>query len=186
MINERYIHEFCNGDVSKIENYNEALEDTTQTWHCHHRRETDGEVLLSKDELIEMGLYYDRPPNELILLTKHEHMKLHCSLRNLGNDYMRGKTLSQEIREKISKGRKGKSNGRSGTHLTDETKSKISNSHKGKHLSEETKKKIGEKISTAKIGNTNVRGMKWFNNGIRTVRAYECPDGFTQGRIIKK
>ena len=31
---------FCNGDITQIENYELAMNDKTQTWHCHHRLET--------------------------------------------------------------------------------------------------------------------------------------------------
>lgn len=30
---------YCCEDISKIENYEEAVADTTQMWHCHHRLE---------------------------------------------------------------------------------------------------------------------------------------------------
>ena len=36
---------FCKDDISKIENYDKAIADTTQTYECHHRLELtlDGE-----------------------------------------------------------------------------------------------------------------------------------------------
>ena len=30
----------------------------------------------------ELGLYYNRPASELIFLTRYEHNKLHCKLKN--------------------------------------------------------------------------------------------------------
>ena len=51
--------------------------------------------------------------------------------------------------------------------------------NKGKHLSEEHKKKLSE----ASKGNTNVRGMHWFNNGKINKLCYECPEGFADGRL---
>lgn len=65
-----------------IENYEQAIADTTQIWHCHHRDEIkvlpSGMIAIrSKHELIENGRYYDCPPNELIFLTQTEHIKLH-------------------------------------------------------------------------------------------------------------
>ena len=56
----------------KIENYEAAMSDTTNIWVCHHRLESD----YTKNELIELGLYYNRPPEELIFLTDAEHKKL--------------------------------------------------------------------------------------------------------------
>ena len=56
----------------KIENYEAAMSDTTNIWVCHHRLESD----YTKSELIKLGLYYNRPPEELIFLTDIEHKKL--------------------------------------------------------------------------------------------------------------
>ena len=39
MINEKNAKRFCNEDISLIENYDKAIVDNTQTWHCHHRAE---------------------------------------------------------------------------------------------------------------------------------------------------
>lgn len=69
----------------QIENYDLAKADDFQGWHIHHRLEThnsDGEkrlVNLSRAELITLDMYYNRPANELVFLTKSEHMKLHKS-----------------------------------------------------------------------------------------------------------
>ena len=82
-----------------IENYDKAIADTTQTWQCHHRLEThnsDGErrlVDISKAELIALGMYFDRPPEELIFLTSAEH---HC-LHN------KGKPKSEETKQRMRK-----------------------------------------------------------------------------------
>ena len=37
MINLTKVKRFCK-DYTKIENYEEAVKDTTQTWHCHHKK----------------------------------------------------------------------------------------------------------------------------------------------------
>ena len=78
----KLIRKFCK-NPEKIENYDKAISDTTQTWHCHHRLElytSSGERRL-KDlycrELIALGMYYDRPPEELIFLTQSDHVSLH-------------------------------------------------------------------------------------------------------------
>ena len=51
MICKKTIKNFCCDDPSLIENYDKAINDTTQTWDCHHR----GEVLpcgrFSRDDL---------------------------------------------------------------------------------------------------------------------------------------
>ena len=66
MICKKTIKNFCCDDPSLIENYDKAINDTTQTWDCHHR----GEVLpcgrFSRDDLNKFGLYFNRPAAELI------------------------------------------------------------------------------------------------------------------------
>lgn len=67
----------------QIENYELAKKDNFDGWDIHHRLEThnsDGQrrlVNLSKDELIALDMYYNRPANELVFLTRPEHTKLH-------------------------------------------------------------------------------------------------------------
>lgn len=50
---------------------------------------------------------------------------------------------------------------------------------KGVSLSDEHKQHISEAVK----GNTNVRGMHWFNNGVKQVLARECPEGYEPGRL---
>ena len=73
MISENHAKTFCREDLSLIENYDKAIADTTQVWHCHHRRES----IYSKNDLIEINEYYNRPACELIFLTPFEHIRLH-------------------------------------------------------------------------------------------------------------
>ena len=39
MICFEYAKNYCSEDISLIENYDKAVNDKEQTWHCHHRRE---------------------------------------------------------------------------------------------------------------------------------------------------
>ena len=139
MINEKHAKSFCREDLSLIENYDKAIADTTQTWHCHHRRES----IYSKNDLIEISEYYNRPACELIFLTPFEHIRLH----------QLGKKVSEETRKKMSESRKGENHPLFGKHLSEETRKKMSEALKGKgkkcyifgkHLSAETRKKMSE------------------------------------------
>lgn len=127
------VKKFCK-DFTKIENYEKAISDTTQTWHCHHRLETEstGAVVDSTmKDLIDWGIYYDRPPEELIFLTESEHRKIHKPNKN--------KTFSKNWRNNLSESHKG-------IIPSDEARLKRSISMKGKNTykrSDETKKKIG-------------------------------------------
>lgn len=119
-----------------IENYDKAIADTTQVWHCHHKLEThnsDGErrsIDIAKKELIALDMYYDRPQEELIFLTDAEHKRLHYKGK-------KGHKYSKESKVKMSAAHKGKK-------PSDETRKKMSESQKGRHHSEESKKKMSE------------------------------------------
>ena len=125
MINEKKARIFCKEDISKIKNYDKAIADTTQVWHCHHMTETWWNC--SKQELIDNECYYNRNACELIFLTPSEHHKLHN----------KGKHLSDETRRKLSEANKGKK-------LSEEHRRKLSEANKGKHHTEEWRRKSGE------------------------------------------
>lgn len=139
MIDEVRAKKYCKEDISKIENYDKAIADTTQTWICHHRTAIWWNC--TTKDLIENKCYYHRKACELIFVTESEHKSLHHT----------GKTLSDETKKKISEARKGKPR-------SDETKMKISASNKGRPgtmkgrtHSEKTKLKMSE----TKKGNNN-------------------------------
>ena len=113
MINEYYAKLFCKEDISKIKNYDKAIADKTQTWHCHHMTETWWNC--TRKELIENECYYNRKACELIFLTPAEHRSLH----------KKGKILSEEHRRKLSEAKKGHT-------VSEETRKKISEAKKGK------------------------------------------------------
>ena len=120
MISERFTKLLCKEDISKIENYDKAIADTTQVWHCHHRDEvkvlpSDVKVIRSSQDLIDNGSYYGCSANELIFLTPSEHSRLHH----------KGVKLSEEWRRKISESNKGKK-------MSDISRRKMSEAHKGK------------------------------------------------------
>lgn len=143
MVNKRKAKKYCKDDISKIENYDKAIADTTQTWICHHRLALtlDGEFAHSHDDLKRPGMYYYRPYFELIFMTKSEHDSLHNT----------GKTLSDETKKKLSDARKGKAGPNKGRTFSEESRKKMSEAakgrtspNKGKTRSEETRKKISE------------------------------------------
>ena len=125
MIDTYRAKKFCKEDISKIENYDKAISDNIQTWHCHHRTEIWWNC--SKKDLIDNECYYNRKACELIFLTPAEHKSLHS----------KGKIVSEETKQKMSKAQKDKPRSK-------ESIKKRSETVKGRHLSEETKKKISE------------------------------------------
>ncbi len=66
---------YCSDNIQQIENYDKAINDNTQMWECHHKLECI--LHLTPSQLMALNLYYNRPANELILLTKKEHINIH-------------------------------------------------------------------------------------------------------------
>lgn len=206
---ERYCKNY-----QSIENYEKAKKDNFKGWHCHHRLEThnsDGErrpVDITQAELKSSGMYYHRPSEELIFLTTREHnafrkgKHLSGEARRKVSEARKGKKFSEEHRKKLSEAHKGQPAWNKGKHLSAETRDKISESKKGKYTgenhpmygkkhSDETRRKMsakkkGKKLSAEtknKISKT-FKSLRWYNNGKINVRAKECPEGFTPGRLL--
>ena len=106
-------------DYENIENFEKASADNFKGWHCHHRLEThtsDGKrrlVDITQKELQALGMYYNRPAEELIFLTTREH-----------NAFKKGKHHSEEAKNKIAEAQKGKAR-------SEETRKRMSESKKG-------------------------------------------------------
>lgn len=121
-------------NYEKIENFEEAMQDGNAMYHCHHRNER----FYTRKELIDLGLYYDCPPCELIFLTPSDHHKT----------YHKGSSItshSKEANAKISRALKGK-------HIPEDVKLRIKNTLKQKT----TKSQI-----LAKLYKQDSKGMKW-------------------------
>ena len=127
MINEKYAKSFCCEDISLIENYDNAIADTTQTWECHHRRGT----IYSGKDLKEIGEYYNRPASELIFLTPTAHRRLHFkgvprseATKKAISDAMKCVPLSEDHKKAVSEALKG-------VPLSEDHKKAISGAMKG-------------------------------------------------------
>ena len=96
-----------------IENYEEAV-NSKDRWECHHRIELDddGNFLNSRSDLKKKGLYFDRPPEELIFLPRSVHRKMHNGIGQ-----------SNETKAKLSQ--PGDKNGMFGKHLSEEDKIRL-------------------------------------------------------------
>ena len=195
-----YNKRFCK-DIENVENFEKAKADNFKGWDCHHRKGID----IPREELKALGMYYNRPADELIFLTVSEHRKLHkfseetkkkLSKANKGkhlseetrkkvSEAMKGHTVSEETRKKIAEALKGKprseetrkkiSEAMKGHTVSEETRKKVSEAHKGKSLSEEHKNKVSEAT----------KGRHWYNNGIKNIMSKECPPGFVPGMLRK-
>lgn len=97
MINEYQAKRFCSEPIENIENYENAIADTTQTWHLHHRKEI--EFGYSKQELQDMNMYFSVPASDLIYLTPSEHRRIHNS--NLREETREKKRVSMQGKNKV-------------------------------------------------------------------------------------
>ena len=98
MIDAYKAKKYCKEELSKIENYDKAIADATNTWDLHHRTEIWWNC--TAQDLIDNECYYNRKACELIFLTHAEHTRLH-------NMHM-----SESRRRKMSDSMKGKNKGR--------------------------------------------------------------------------
>ena len=126
MINKTSLKYICK-NIENIENYQEAIADTENIWHCHHRLECHDssgnrrEVDITRAELEALGLYYNRPAEELIFMKAVDHCQLHrCgkkfdeewrgrmseSAKNRQKHPNTGKTFSAEWRKNMSEAAK--------------------------------------------------------------------------------
>lgn len=148
-------YKFCSEPLDKIEHYEEAKADKFAGWCIHHRLEIQESKRVSRQELKDNDLYFNRPASELVFMKVCEHVTLHM----LGNTCMKGHKHSEESRKKIAEAKKGK-------HLSSEHRKKLSEALKGKH---------------------NVKGKHWWNNGISSKHARECPGPeWKPGRLMLK
>ena len=146
-------------------------------------------VIYASDETIEqIAKDYEEAMRE----AAEQHSK---AMKGEKNPFY-GRKRSEESRRKMREAKKGEKHPMYGKHHSEETKKKMREAHKGKKMSEESKKKNMEahkgkkfseetkkKLREAHKGNTAAKGMRWFNNGEKCVRARECPEGFILGRI---
>lgn len=129
---------FCPNDYMLIENYELALADNFKGWICHH---INGEIK-SREELVELGLYYDVPYYMLKFVTVKEHINLHKDVLT-GN--FKGHHHTEEAKRKIGEAAKGNkyATGREPWNKGMRTSPKWSKEPKWK-LSDDTKRKHSE------------------------------------------
>lgn len=156
-LDHRHAKSWCCEDISKIENYDKAISDQTQTWVCHHKLEIHEDYINTREDLIMMNLYYNRPACELIFLTKSVHASIHNKSKNGIRSPRYGKKLSKE------------------------TKRKICEAMKGKEFSKEHKSNISKARTNYYKNNT----LHWYNDGKVEVFVSKCPNGFIKGRLNK-
>ena len=135
MIDLYKVKQMCReGELEKIENYEQAMNDKENTWVCHHRLELtmDGEFANYKKDLIRMGMYWHRPYFELIFMTKSDHMRMHSHVQPVTNESK--KKMREKALNRVSP--------RKGVKLSEETKEKLRQANLGKKHTDEQRAKI--------------------------------------------
>lgn len=190
---------YCAGPVSKIEGFLEMFEDESESkWLIHHRLEThtfDGkewvkrEKSISMKKLIEMDLYYHRPPEELIFMKVSDHQSLHTSFQTPWNKGKKGvQVVSEETKKKISKYQKEHTNaGRWKKGQPSWNKGTNISGMSGKHHSAESKRKSSESNKLAWLKRDHTPEI-WINDGETNKRikiTQAIPEGWSRGRKKK-
>ena len=106
------------------------------------------------------GNHDNNDPENLIWLSSFEHQSYHSSHR------------SAETLKKLSESAKRR-------RASPETRAKMSSSQKGRIHSEEARRKMSESQKGRLKGH-------WYNDGVRSLQAFECPSGFVRGRLPYK
>lgn len=161
-------YSYCRDDISKIKNYDLAIADEDHVWDCHHVNE----LTFTANELIKMNMYYQRPADELVFLSKSEHKRLHCTVC----------AGHAEMYKKISEANKGKMPWNTGKHHSEETRAKISEAGIGRIVSEETR----AKISAIHKGKTSgAKGKHWTKTAKQRSNSSKALKGLHKGKHWK-
>lgn len=90
---------------------------------------------------------------------------------------LKGRKRTPEQRARMSEGQKkrDKSKIKRGYHLSEKQKQHLREVNLGKKQSEETKQKRRDTMNQ----------LKWYNNGVESVRRKICPDGYVEGRLYE-
>lgn len=109
MLNIKQAHKYCYESIELIQGFKEASE-SAEMYHVHHRFEDMG---LSRKDLIELGLLYNRPACELMFIDGKEHNRRH-STYDLSEAYLKSlyqkghiPKFTEAHRSHISEAKKG-------------------------------------------------------------------------------
>lgn len=167
MINWKKAKRYCGEELSAIENYEQAVNDKTQTWDVHHRAEILPCGTYSIKDLKDHGLYYKQPASSLVFMTHDEHLRLH------------GLNRSEEAMGLLHSPGSNRRRAESNRHPRGKYKIR---------QSAEERAAMREKLSEARAGNEIAKGRTWVNDGIISLMVYpdEIPSGFKLGRIYRR
>lgn len=192
---------YCNGDYSKIEGYEEAV-NSPLIYDVHHKWETNPDRYYSKQELIAYDMYYKRPPEELQLIEHKAHIMLHIEFRRNHpelwenwTDKIREKNSSEKSIEKVKKRmaeywtperRKAKAEWRRNNPLTKEARKKISEANSGKIFSKEHCKNLSKAMKNSKRHKEVVHSENFINTcRQKSIEYWSDPKNREKAKLIK-
>ena len=124
----RMAKKYCKDPIEKIPGYKEAME-SDEVYVIHHILELtmDGDRANTVEDLIRMGMYYDRPYFELVFLPTREHSRIHNQGKNNFVFRVRDK---ETARRNLSLSLKGHYGWNKGKKWSEETRRKMSLAHR--------------------------------------------------------
>lgn len=155
-------------------------EDRTERWCLHH---IDWTLKENDPERYEQWNIED-----LLPMTVRQHRRLHMLIDKINNDTKKyGKTRTEEEKKYLSELWKGRPSPNKGNHFhkSPEGIERSRQAHLGAKRSDETKRKISESLK-GRVPTKGNKGMHWFTDGVNNIQAYECPEGYRNGRVIPR
>lgn len=109
MYSDKQARAYCCEPVEKIQGFKEASV-SSEKYHIHHKFEEMG---LSRQDLMDMGLLYNRPARELMFIKGKEHNRIHSKIiptdKLVNGQFKNGHIpeFTEEHRRHISEAKKG-------------------------------------------------------------------------------
>lgn len=130
--------------------------------------------------------YYEKLSLSLKGHKVSEETKNKISNANKGHSRNKGIVRSEETKRKVSESKKGKKLNLSDTELKRRSDLfRINNPTKNRNVSGVNNPRFGIKVSDEQKQRQSekMKGRHWYNNGEITISAFECPEGFINGRL---
>lgn len=118
---------YCKDPIEKIPGYAEAM-NSSEVYVIHHVLELtmDGDRANTVEDLIRMGMYYDRPYFELVFLPTREHSRIHNKGKNNFSFRVKDKEAARRKQSQSLMGHRGWNKGKK---WSEETRRKMSLAH---------------------------------------------------------
>lgn len=176
-------------DFHLVENYKLAKEDKTKIWYLHHKKEE----FYSAEELQELGMYYNVPPEDVVFVKRRGNEDRTCHF------WWPHKAIGKHPNSS-TKGKLWWTNGYAnirafdcpgegwyrGRYYPEESLASLRKYGSEKHWKKGTHKHSKE--SLVRISEAHLAlHFHWYTNGINSIQVKEgdpIPEGYTKGRTL--